>query len=62
MTLSILHVEDNPIHARLARAAVDAAAADWRLTSVGTLVRRQPAAAASTAARASRAWIGLSST
>jgi len=37
MTLSILLVEDNPIHARLTRAAVEAADRSWRLTSVVTL-------------------------
>ncbi|AHG93421.1 diguanylate cyclase (plasmid) [Gemmatirosa kalamazoonensis] len=35
--LSILLVEDNPIHARLARAAVETADQSWRLTCVTTL-------------------------
>jgi two-component system, cell cycle response regulator len=37
MSLSILLVEDNPIHARLARAAVEAADGAWKLTCVASL-------------------------
>jgi len=37
MSLSILLVEDNPIHARLARAAVETADRSWELTRVATL-------------------------
>src|SRR5205085_2491546 len=35
--LAILLVEDNPIHARLARAAVETAERSWRLTCATTL-------------------------